>query len=79
MVGETDVLRERVHHDPASSTQLIAENQTMPPRADGGVVLCDEYDDPTEQHVALVIAAAVPGVVHVQTRHRAQCPFTHTP
>jgi osmotically-inducible protein OsmY len=45
---------------------------------DGGVVLCDEVDDPLEQHIATIIAAAVPGTVHVDTRHRASCPH-HPP
>jgi CBS domain-containing protein len=30
---------------------------------DGVVVLGDEYDDPTERHVAIVLAEAVPGVI----------------
>ena len=40
----------------------------------GAVVLCDELDDPLEQHIATIIAAAVPGTVHVDTHHRARCP-----
>jgi len=41
---------------------------------EGEVALCDEFDDPVEQHLATVIAAAVPGTVHVDTHHRADCP-----
>jgi osmotically-inducible protein OsmY len=45
---------------------------------DGRVVLCDDLDDPVEQHLATIIAAAVPGTVHVDTHHRARCPH-HPP
>jgi hypothetical protein len=45
---------------------------------DGEVVLCDERDDPLEQHIATIIAAAVPGARHVDTHHRARCPH-HPP
>ena len=41
---------------------------------DGEVVLCDDYDDPVQQHIATVIAAAVPGAVHVDTHLRSRCP-----
>jgi CBS domain-containing protein len=44
----------------------------------GEVALCDDFDDPVEQHLATVIAAAVPGTVHVDTHHRAGCPH-HPP
>lgn len=40
----------------------------------GEVVLCDEYDDPLEQHIATVIAAGVPGTVHIETHRRDACP-----
>lgn len=33
---------------------------------EGIVTLVDEYDDPTERHIASVIAQDVPGVVHVK-------------
>jgi osmotically-inducible protein OsmY len=45
---------------------------------DGEVVLCDDLDDPLEQHVATIIAAGVPGIRHVDTHHRARCPH-HPP
>lgn len=45
---------------------------------DGEVVLCDEADDPFDQHVATIIAAAVPGAVHVDTHRRTACPH-HPP
>lgn len=45
---------------------------------EGEVALCDEFDDPVEQHLATVIAAAVPGTVHVDTHHRTACPH-HPP
>lgn len=32
----------------------------------GSVTIIDEYDDPAEHHVALVLAQAVPGVVHAE-------------
>ncbi|WP_328308075.1 CBS domain-containing protein [Actinomycetospora sp. NBC_00405] len=41
---------------------------------EGEVALCDDFDDPVEQHLATVIAAAVLGTVHVDTHHRADCP-----
>lgn len=44
----------------------------------GRVVLCDEVDDPFEQHIATIIATAVPGARHVDTHHRAVCPH-HPP
>ncbi|GLZ49641.1 CBS domain-containing protein [Actinomycetospora sp. NBRC 106375] len=40
----------------------------------GEVVLCDEEDDPLQQHIATVIAAGVPGTVHVATHRRDRCP-----
>ncbi|PVZ06819.1 HPP family protein [Actinomycetospora cinnamomea] len=40
----------------------------------GGIVLCDEEDDPVQQHIATVLAAAVPGTVHVATHRRDSCP-----
>jgi CBS domain-containing protein len=45
---------------------------------EGEVALCDDFDDPVEQHLATVIAAAVPGTVHVDTHHRTACPH-HPP
>ncbi len=45
---------------------------------EGEVALCDAFDDPVEQHLATVIAAAVPGTVHVDTHHRTACPH-HPP
>lgn len=45
---------------------------------DGEIALCDDFDDPVEQHLATVIAAAVPGTVHVDTHHRTACPH-HPP
>lgn len=41
---------------------------------DGEVVLCDDADDPLQQHIATVIAAGVPGTVHVATHRRDGCP-----
>ena len=40
----------------------------------GEVVLCDDEDDPVQQHLATVIAAGVPGTVHVATHRRSACP-----
>ncbi|PVZ06932.1 HPP family protein [Actinomycetospora cinnamomea] len=40
----------------------------------GEVVLCDEEDDPLEQHIATVLAAGIPGTVHVATYRRDVCP-----
>lgn len=44
----------------------------------GRVVLCDEVDDPVEQHIATIIATGVPGARDVDTHHRAVCPH-HPP
>lgn len=157
VVSESDVLRDRVHHDPRSPRRLGRENETAPPGrvgevmsgqvhsvtpttdtaeaaallaehhlrsvpvvdrdevvgvltrrdlvrvigrddgelatavacelnryagwarwqvhvTDGVVRICDDYDDPIEQHVAMMIAAAEPGAVHVEAQHRQQCP-----
>jgi CBS-domain-containing membrane protein len=35
----------------------------------GTVTITDEYADPTDHHVALVLAQAVPGVVHAEVVH----------
>ena len=40
----------------------------------GEVVLCDDADDPLQQHIATVIAVGVPGTVHVVTHRRDACP-----
>ncbi len=42
---------------------------------DGVVRVCDDYDDPIEQHIATMIAAAEPGAVHVEARLRQQCQY----
>ncbi|MGH4011867.1 MAG: CBS domain-containing protein [Pseudonocardiaceae bacterium] len=35
----------------------------------GSVTITDQYADPTDHHVALVLAQAVPGVVHAEVVH----------
>ena len=40
----------------------------------GRVLLCDDFDDPVDQHVAALVARAVPGVVSVDTALRSCCP-----
>jgi CBS-domain-containing membrane protein len=35
----------------------------------GSVTITDQYDDPADHHVALVLAQAVPGVVHTEVVH----------
>ncbi|MFN2495908.1 MAG: CBS domain-containing protein [Pseudonocardiaceae bacterium] len=35
----------------------------------GSVTITDEYADPADHHVALVLAQAVPGVLHVEVMH----------
>jgi CBS domain-containing protein len=37
----------------------------------GSVTITDEYSDPADHHVALVLAQAVPGVVHVEVTQNA--------
>ncbi|EHR50980.1 CBS-domain-containing membrane protein [Saccharomonospora marina XMU15] len=37
---------------------------------DGVVTIVDEYDDPTDRHVATLLAESVPGVVRADTRYR---------
>lgn len=43
--------------------------------AAGRVLLCDDADDPVEQHVAMLVARAVPGVASVETTGRSRCPW----
>jgi CBS domain-containing protein len=40
----------------------------------GAVIITDQYDDPTDHHVALVLAQAVPGVVHAKVVHSTSQP-----
>jgi CBS-domain-containing membrane protein len=40
----------------------------------GAVTITDQYDDPADHHVALVLAQAVPGVVHAQVVHSTSAP-----
>ena len=35
----------------------------------GAVTITDQYNDPTDHHVALVLAQSVPGVVHAEVMH----------
>ncbi|WP_018332238.1 hypothetical protein [Actinomycetospora chiangmaiensis] len=46
--------------------------------AGGRVVLCDDVDDPVEQHIATLVARDVPGVASVDTTRRSRCPW-HAP
>lgn len=39
--------------------------------ARGSVTITDQYPDPADHHVALVLAQAVPGVVHAEVVHAA--------
>ncbi|HEV7450209.1 MAG TPA: CBS domain-containing protein [Pseudonocardiaceae bacterium] len=40
--------------------------------AQASVTITDQYADPADHHVALVLAQAVPGVVHAQVVHSAR-------
>jgi CBS domain-containing protein len=40
----------------------------------GAVTITDQHDDPTDHHVALVLAQAVPGVVHAKVVHSTSQP-----
>jgi predicted transcriptional regulator len=40
----------------------------------GSVTITDQYNDPTDHHVALVLAQAVPGVVHAEVVHATSPP-----
>lgn len=41
----------------------------------GRLLLCDDFDDPVQQHLAALIAREVPGVVSVDTALRHTCPY----
>ncbi|MDD7968001.1 hypothetical protein [Actinomycetospora lemnae] len=43
----------------------------------GHLVLCDDFDDPVQQHLASIIAIAVPGVSSIETHLRSTCPHHH--
>lgn len=40
----------------------------------GSVTITDQYANPTDHHVALVLAQAVPGVVHAEVEHSTSRP-----
>jgi CBS domain-containing protein len=40
----------------------------------GSVIITDQYNDPADHHVALVLAQSVPGVVHAEVVHATSQP-----